>query len=258
MFIKVQSKLNKDNNKVKIARIKADSFCATGITTSFAHTFSMENVSRFSRRVRVTSLASIFHHQQKTTRYSIAKQLSLTLIRTSKNNIESTMPSLTRTAWCILCALGYLSVANSSGDSLNVDLEVVENVDLSNLGVEGLPAHAGKYELTVTPDCYYTLRVEFKEHSSDNMLDTANRQSFLGDCDKVLGAFLHKYNRNWMQFKQYVQDTTGFDHWSMYPRPCGMEPLGRRQPRYDVNFYTADSHHRAVSLECTVFRFTTS
>lgn len=156
------------------------------------------------------------------------------------------MPSLTRTAWCLLSALGYLSNANSSGDSLNVDLEVASNVDLSNLGTEGLPNHAGKYSLTVTNECYYTLKVEFREHSSDNLVDVPNRQSFQGDCDKVLGTFLHQHNRNWMQFKQYVKDTTGFDHMSLYPRPCGMEPLGRRQPRYDVNFYTTDSHHRAM------------
>lgn len=156
------------------------------------------------------------------------------------------MPSLTQKAWCLLSALSYLSFANSSGDSLNVDLEVVTNVDLSNLGVEGLPVHGGKYSLTVDASCHYTLQVDFKEHGSDNMADLPNRQSFQGDCDKVLGTFLHQHNRNWMQFKQYVQDTTGFDHMSLYPRPCGMEPLGRRQPRYDVNFYTVDSHHRAM------------
>jgi len=162
------------------------------------------------------------------------------------------MPSLTQKAWCLLSALSYISLANSSGDSLNVDLEVVTNVDLSNLGLEGLPVHGGRYSLTVDGSCQYTLQVEFKEHTSDNLVDTLNRESFQGDCDKVLGTFLHKHNRNWMQFKQYVKDTTGFDHMSLYPRPCGMEPLGRRQPRYDVNFYTADSHHRAMWV-CRTF-----
>jgi len=159
------------------------------------------------------------------------------------------MPSLTRTAWCLLCALSYFAHADpnhGSGDSIGVELEVAANVDLSNLGVEGLANHAGNYELTVSQDCLYTLKVEFKEHSSDNLLNSPNRESFLGDCDKVLGTFLHQHNRNWMQFKPYVHDTTGFDHMSLYPRPCGMEPLGRRQPRYDVNFYTKDSRHRAM------------
>ncbi|CAJ1960454.1 unnamed protein product [Cylindrotheca closterium] len=162
------------------------------------------------------------------------------------------MPSSTQKVWCLLSALSFLSLVHSSGDSLNVDLEVVTNVDLRNLGVEGLDIHAGKYSLTVDASCQYTLQVDFKEHSSDSLVDVPNRHNFQGDCDKVLGTFLHQHNRNWMQFKQYVQDTTGFDHMSLYPRPCGMEPLGRRQPRYDVNFYTADSHHRAMWV-CRTF-----
>jgi hypothetical protein len=155
-------------------------------------------------------------------------------------------------AWRLIVALSFLSVSNSSGDSLNIDLEVIENVDLSALGEEGLAKHQGSYELSVDDECKYLLKIVFKEDSSDNMTSDASRNNFEGECDKVAGADLHKPNRNWLQFKSYVEDTTGFNHMSLYPRPCGLEPLGRRQPRYDMNFYRVPAHYRALWV-CQTF-----
>eukprot|EP00980_Cylindrotheca_fusiformis_P023181 scaffold10199_cov146-Cylindrotheca_fusiformis.AAC.38 len=162
------------------------------------------------------------------------------------------MVQLRDLAWRLLVALSFLYVSNSSGDSVNVDLEIVENVDLSSLGEEGLVRNEGSYELTVDEQCTYLLKITFKENSNDEMKNDTSRYNFGGECDKEVGASLHEHNRNWLQFKNYVKETTGFDHMSLYPRPCGLEPLGKRQPRYDVNFYRAPAHYRAVWV-CRTF-----
>lgn len=162
------------------------------------------------------------------------------------------MIQMTKIALRLVVALSFLTLSNSSGDSLNIDLEVVENVDLSALGEEGLAKHQGSYELTVDEQCKYQLKITFKGDSSDNMKLGTSRYNFEGECDKVAGAALHEPNRNWLQFKSYVEDTTGFNHMSLYPRPCGLEPLGRRQPRYDLNFYRVPAHYRALWV-CQTF-----
>eukprot|EP00980_Cylindrotheca_fusiformis_P026068 scaffold15305_cov126-Cylindrotheca_fusiformis.AAC.6 len=155
------------------------------------------------------------------------------------------MVQLSDFALRLVVAVSFLSVSNSIGDSLNIDLEDVEAIDLSVLGEEGLEKHQGSYELIVDENCEYLLKISFTEHQSDNMKNDTSRYNFEGECDKVSGTALHQHNRNWMQFKSYVEDTTGFNHMSLYPRPCGLEPLGKRQPRYDVNFYTVPAYYRA-------------
>jgi hypothetical protein len=161
------------------------------------------------------------------------------------------MVNCKKKAGLLVAGLSYLSVGESA-DSLNIDLEVAENVDLGILGDEGLAVHRGKFNITVDEECKYLMSIVFKPDPSDNMRTDANRNNFQGECDKVAGADLHKYNRHWLQFKDYVYDTTGFNHMSLYPRPCGLEPKGRRQPRYDVNFYTVPAHYRAMWV-CQTF-----
>lgn len=151
-----------------------------------------------------------------------------------------------------MAALSFLAMGDSNGDSINLDLEVVENIDLSALGEEGLEKHKGTYELTVDEDCMYLLKFTFVPHSSDNMNNDAARYNFQGDCSRSSDSGLHEPNRNWLQFKEYVKDTTGFHHMSLYPRPCGLEPLGRRQARYDVNFYRVPAHYRTLWI-CQTF-----
>ncbi|CAJ1970030.1 unnamed protein product [Cylindrotheca closterium] len=150
----------------------------------------------------------------------------------------------------ILSALSCLSVTWSSGDSLNLAFETAENTDLTVLGEEGLSKHEGGYSLKVNENCDYILKLSFKGHSSDKMGSGA--KDFEGGCAQNSGSTLLEHNRNWLQFRDYVKETTGFDHASLYPRPCGLEPLGRRQPRYDVNFYNVPAHVRAL-WNCEIF-----
>jgi len=150
----------------------------------------------------------------------------------------------------ILTALSILSFTSSSGDSLNLAFETAEGTDLSVLGEAGMVKHEGSYSLTVDEKCDYILKFSFKGHSSDQM--GSGVSNFEGDCAQNSGSTLLEHNRNWLQFQDYVRQTTGFDHVSMYPRPCGLEPLGRRQPRYDVNFYNVPAYVRA-HWKCEVF-----
>jgi len=150
----------------------------------------------------------------------------------------------------VLTTLSFLPFASSSGDSLNLAFETAESADLSVLGEEGLVKHQGTFSLTVNEQCNYVLKVGFIEHSSDQM--GSGGQDFEGGCTQTAGSALLEHNRNWLQFKDYVRETTGFDHMSLYPRPCGLEPMGRRQPRYDVNFYNVPAHFRAL-WKCETF-----
>ena len=152
----------------------------------------------------------------------------------------------------LLVALSFLSLGDSNGDNINIDLEVAENVDLSALGPEGLEKHKGTVDLTVDDQCNYQLKFTFEEHSSDNMSNDESRYNFEGECSRTSNSGLHEPNRNWLQFKKYVKETTGFDHLSLYPRPCGLEPKGRRQARYDINFYRVPAHYRALWI-CQTF-----
>jgi len=165
---------------------------------------------------------------------------------------KSTMVNFAKGAWLLVAGLSCLSVGDSAGDSLNIELEVAENVDLSALGPEGLSVHQGTFDLKVDSGCNYLATITFQTAASDNMKNDASRNDYSGDCNKLTGSELHKHKRYWKQFKPYVYETTGFDHMSLYPRPCGLEPLGRRQPRYDVNFYTVPAHYRALWV-CQTF-----
>jgi hypothetical protein len=50
-----------------------------------------------------------------------------------------------------------------------------------------------------------------------------------------------------------VEATIGFNHMSLYWKPCGLPPKGLRQPRYDMNFYTVIPQYRAYWI-CDEFK----
>ena len=63
----------------------------------------------------------------------------------------------------------------------------------------------------------------------------------------------HAPRRHWLQFPQYVFDTTGFNHLSMSLIPCGRNPGLFKQARYDLNFYTVIPQYRAF-MRCQTFK----
>lgn len=159
--------------------------------------------------------------------------------------------------WRVLTALATLSVGGSI-DSVNLDLEVLSQIDLSALGTPNLDRYKADYELTVDSNCQYLLVVEWEKHKDDK--PGSSTPEFTGVCeesdntgDAPDGKPWHAPRRQWMQFPSYVFDTTGFDHWSIYWRPCGLPPKGLRKARFDVTFYTVIPQYRAF-WTCTEFR----
>jgi hypothetical protein len=63
----------------------------------------------------------------------------------------------------------------------------------------------------------------------------------------------HAHRRHWTPFPPYVFDTTGFNHMSMYWRPCGLPPKGLRKPRLEVNLYNVIPQYR-VFMRCQEFK----
>lgn len=140
---------------------------------------------------------------------------------------------------------------------MNLDLEVLENIDLSALGIPNLDLYGATYNLTVDgTSCQYLLQIDFKK----NPLDRPGPPNFQGECatdgntgtaEDELGW--HDPRRHWLQFPEYVYDTTGFNHMSLYWSPCGKAPLGLRQGRYELNFYPVIPQYRAF-MTCQEFK----
>jgi len=151
--------------------------------------------------------------------------------------------------WRILAALAMLSVG-SSLNSVNLDLKTLSQIDLSALGTPNLNNYKMTYDVTVDSNCQYILLIEF-EKPADQIPGNAS-PDFQGVCQQSGntgnapdGQPWHATRRYWMQFPSYVSDTTGFDHMSIYWRPCGLPPLGLRKSRFDVTFYNVIPQYRA-------------
>jgi hypothetical protein len=161
-------------------------------------------------------------------------------------------------AYRLLAAVSFLSVGRSL-DSINLDLEVLDQIPLEMLGTDNLDRHSATYDVTVDEDsCTYTLQVDFKKHASDTPGAATN--GFTGVCapeddtgNAPDGQPWHASRRHWMQFPEYVEATTGFNHMSIYWRPCGLPPKGMRQPRYELNFYTVIPQYRTF-MACQTFK----
>ena len=160
----------------------------------------------------------------------------------------------------IVAALTSLSSGARSLNSINLELENYDSIDLSALGTPNLDQYNGTYDLTVNEkgvDCRYTLQVDFDV----NVQDIAPGPSdFEGSCapndstgNAPDGLPWHAPRRHWMKFPDYVFDSTGFDHLSIDWVPCGRAPAGFRKARYDLNFYTVIPQYRAFMV-CDVFK----
>jgi hypothetical protein len=162
------------------------------------------------------------------------------------------------TAWRIIAALAYASsgVPVTSFESINLAFEILDQVDLSVLGTPNLDKYQGSYEVTVDDDCQYYLRIHFKHHNGNPVPD--NAKDFLSSCKPSNefpasdGLNHHAQRANWIPLPQYVELATGFNHMSLNWKPCGLAPLGLRQPRYDVNFYNVIPQYRKF-MSCNEF-----
>jgi hypothetical protein len=159
--------------------------------------------------------------------------------------------------WRVIAALAYLSCPSLSLDSINMDLEVLDSIDLSALGTPNLDRFKAKYNVTVDPtSCEYALSLSFFKHAED----APGPSMFQGECSPEAntevaadGLPWHAERRNWLQFPPYVFDTTGFNHVSLKWVPCGKNPGAFKQARYDMDYYTVIPQYRAYMV-CQEFK----
>lgn len=158
--------------------------------------------------------------------------------------------------WRIVAILASLSRPSVSLDSINLDLEVLEDIDLSALGTPDLSRFEASYNVSVdSTTCQYEIKLTWKKHEEDtpgpSMFEgTCAQEENTGKADD--GLPWHAPRRHWVQFPQYVFDTTGFNHVSMSFVPCGRNPGFYKQARYDLNFYTVIPQYRAF-MRCQTF-----
>jgi hypothetical protein len=159
--------------------------------------------------------------------------------------------------WRIVLALGSLSYPGFSLDSINLDLEVLADIDLSALGTSNLDRFNATYNVTVDPTtCQYEIKITWKKHTDD----VPGPSMFEGSCstegntgNASDGLAWHARRENWIQFPPYVFDTTGFNHMSISFLPCGRNPGFYKQARYDLTFYTVIPQYR-VFMRCQTFK----
>ena len=140
--------------------------------------------------------------------------------------------------------------------SINMVFEDLNSIDLSPLGTPNLDRYKGYWDITVDEACNYMIKIVYK-HDSANPVGQSNYQ---GDCQNVNtgtvasdGLAYHANRRNWIQFPSFFELSTGFNHMSLQWRPCGLIPLGFRQARYDMIFFTILPQYRAF-MRCQEFR----
>mmetsp|Transcript_24200 Transcript_24200/g.42539 ORF Transcript_24200/g.42539 Transcript_24200/m.42539 type:complete len:343 (-) Transcript_24200:73-1101(-) len=167
------------------------------------------------------------------------------------------MTRLLRT-WRVVAAVAFLLHSPSfSLDSINMELEVLEEIDLSALGTPNLDRYKGFYTLNVDETtCEYELKFTFTKHPED----VPGEPMFQGNCapeDNTGvasdGIPWHQPRRHWLEFEPEVYETTGFNHMSLYWVPCGHEPGAFKQARYDINLYTVIPQYRAYMV-CQEFK----
>ncbi|KAL3912775.1 MAG: hypothetical protein SGARI_000983 [Bacillariaceae sp.] len=92
--------------------------------------------------------------------------------------------------WRSMLALAWLSCPSFSIDSINLDLEVLQDIDLSGLGTPNLDRFQGVYDVTVDPEtCQYSIHVKFKKHPDDiRARSTQTQEMQLMDCHGMHNA----------------------------------------------------------------------
>ena len=163
-----------------------------------------------------------------------------------------------------------------SMNSINIDLEKLETIDVSSLGTPNLDLwnnvtdenNGTEYNLTthsvvdefLNETCRYKLQIDFniRDSLANDILGESN---FEGSCapndstgtNPQDGLPWHTPRKNWIVFPDYIYETTGFNHISINWMPCGSQPAGYKQPRYDLNFYTVVPQYRTYMI-CDTFK----
>ena len=160
-------------------------------------------------------------------------------------------------ATTIVSVASWLSLASrtSAQDSITLQLvEDLDNVDLSVLGTAGLEKYNAAWDLTVDDDCNYEFTLQF-DHANGN---PTGPDSYQGQCSPNVngqasdGKRYHDKRTNWLQLPEFVERSTSFNHMDMSWVPCGKQPLGFRQSRYDINFYLVSPQYRTL-MTCDTF-----
>ena len=177
----------------------------------------------------------------------------------------------------------------NSANSINIELEKLEMIDLSALGTPNLDLwdpnldllnnngenendnnRTTMYNLTTETvkgvgninesSCRYKLQIDINITNSLTN-DILGESNFKGTCSPTDttgtnpqdGLPWHTPRKNWLEFPDYIYKTTGFNHVSINWNPCGNQPAGYKQPRYDLNFYTVIPQYRTYML-CDTYK----
>jgi len=160
-----------------------------------------------------------------------------------------------------LAILATLSAGAKSMNSLNMVFEDFEGIDLAPLGIPNLDAYGTEMDFSIeeweTGECIYTIHIDFDPSKRETEPGTPE---FKGNCnpdgkqdDSSDGKAWHGHRRHWMRLPEHIQDATGLDHFSMEWLPCGRAPLGFRQARWDLVFYTVIPEYRTFMV-CDTFK----
>jgi len=165
--------------------------------------------------------------------------------------------------WKVIATLASLSIGARSLNSINIQFENIEDIDLSFLGTPNLDQYDAKLDMTVEDrgddkgGCMYNFDIEFEPNGKETPSGDSN---FTGNCqpndaqgNATDGLPWHAHRRHWMKLSDDIFRTTGFDHFSMEWVPCGRAPAGFKQARWDLNFYTVIPEVRAFMV-CDVFK----
>lgn len=162
--------------------------------------------------------------------------------------------------WKVAATLATLSVGAKSMNSLNMVFEDFNDIDLTPLGTPNLDAYDVEMDFSVdeweTGECIYTIHIDFDPNKRETEPGTPE---FLGNCfpddkqgDGDDGKTWHGHRRHWMRLPEHMVEATGLNHFSMEWLPCGRAPLGFRQARWDLVFYTVIPEYRAFMI-CDTF-----
>jgi len=162
--------------------------------------------------------------------------------------------------WSIfIVTLASLSMGAKSFNSINLLFESIDDVDLSFLGTPNLTQYDGKLDFSVekreNDECIYTIHLDFDPGRKETPV---GNDGFEGNCASNTGNATdgkpwHAHRRHWTRFPEHVVDITGLNHLSMEWVPCGRPPLGLRQARWDLNFYTIMPEYRSFMV-CDKFK----
>jgi len=163
--------------------------------------------------------------------------------------------------WKYVAAFATLSVGARSMNSINLNFENTEDIDLSFLGIPNLDQYDVKINFDINErengDCIYDINIDFDPNGKET---SPGDSDFEGNCkpndsqgNAEDGLPWHAHRRHWIRLPEDVVDATGLNHFSMEWVPCGRAPAGFQQARWDLNFYTVDPEHRSFMV-CDVFK----